>query len=1072
MTSQPAGKPEASILDRVVRRIEANWVLVAYLAIFAAAFALRFWDLGARALHHDESIHAVWAWNLAQEGSYRHSPTFHGPLLYVVQAFTFIVFTATDYTSRISPAFFGMLVVAAPLALRRWLGSTGALAAVAFLAFSPTLVYFSRFLRMDIYLAAFILAMVVAVWSYLHDGRTRWLIVLAVALTLAYTTKEAAFLFVAFLLLYLNGHLALDLASASLRPRGADTTARRLSRAALLYPVAWVIAALWPFLAGLRSRLAWGDLPRTGDLLVLSGTLTLPLLTPFARELLEAVFATDPLDYWRQASDGSSLPGVCDEASLRQGLVLGFGFAVTTVVAAVAGLGWRARTWLVAAAVAALIYATLMTTFWTNPGGVCSGAWGSIDYWQAQQDVRRGMQPWFYYLMVMPAYEFLPLILALAGGVWALFRGTAFARFLVVWFLVLFTALSFAGEKMPWLNTHLAIPAALLAAWTLQRAWSYWQPSRPTLPELFAIAFVLAMSALALAALVFEWGPWLSLRLGLGLAAILMAVNGVVFLASRIGPRILPVLAALTVVASLAYFSVQTMLAVSFERGDVPDDMLIYTQSSPQITRLADDIDALADASGKGYDLRIAVDTRSSFAWPWEWYLRDYRNVWRTNFESGLPPGDFDVVLVNERNHAVVARDLDDGAFARPFEYPHRWWYPETYKQALAGCSKDDDGRRGRPCEPYMPETWGKIRSGLFGGSWAKDAFLYWRDHEAPVPHGSTDGFVPYGSIDGFAYFPSGFDRDTGRLALEPVPPGFDRAGRPAFGGTGDLPGQFTAPVDIAAGPDGSLYVVDRAARLLQKFDPGGNYLVGIKLRDTASQDSGPWGLAVAPDGTVYVADTFGWRILAFDADLTHRLLAFGEAPLRDGAPPGAYSLFGPRDLAIDADGNLWVTDTGHHRIVVYTSAGEFLREIKGPFSPDVNYQGSGFGEFSEPVGIDIAPNGEIVIADMWNARVQVLDASGAWLREFPVVGWGGLEALDKPYLTVLRDGRIAVSLPSLGQVRIYSPAGMLLTTIAPIDEPLLFPYGIVETPGGKLWIVEGGAARVRLFDSTEAGER
>ena len=123
-------------------------------------------------------------------------------------------------------------------------------------------------------------------------------------------------------------------------------------------------------------------------------------------------------------------------------------------------------------------------------------------------------------------------------------------------------------------------------------------------------------------------------------------------------------------------------------------------------------------------------------------------------------------------------------------------------------------------------------------------------------------------------------------------------------------------------------------------------------------------------------------------------------------------------------------------------------------------------------MGIDIAPNGEIVVADMWNARVQILDPSGAYLREFPVPGWGGRDALDKPYLRALRDGRIALSLPSLGEVRIYSPTGVLLETIAPLGEPLRSPYGIVETADGKLWVVEGGAARVRLFDGAVAGER
>ncbi|MYK26054.1 MAG: hypothetical protein F4052_03750 [Dehalococcoidia bacterium] len=158
--------------------------------------------------------------------------------------------------------------------------------------------------------------------------------------------------------------------------------------------------------------------------------------------------------------------------------------------------------------------------------------------------------------------------------------------------------------------------------------------------------------------------------------------------------------------------------------------------------------------------------------------------------------------------------------------------------------------------------------------------------------------------------------------------------------------------------------------------------------------------------------------------------------------------------------------------MVIYTSEGEYIREIGAPFSGDTLGRGSGSAEFSEPVGIDIAPNGEVVIADMWNARVQILDPSGAYLREFPVSGWGGADHLDKPYLRVLRDGRIALSLPSLGQVRIYSDAGVLVTVIDPEDEPLRSPYGIVETPGGKLWIVEGGAGRVRLFDSGEAGER
>ncbi len=1060
MTSRSA--PAIPAIERLLaRRIEVNWELVAYAVILAAAFALRFWDLGARALHHDESIHAKFAWDFAQ-GRYGHHPTYHGPLLYVVQAFTFLIFTATDYTARISPALFGMGVAAAPLALRRWLGPAGALAAVAFLAFSPTAVYFSRFLRMDIYIAFFILLIVAALWRYLDGGRGRWLTVFAAALALAFSTKEAAFLFVAILLLYLNGHLAIDLASATLRVRGADAAWRRFALATALYPAVWALAALWPFLGRLRRAAAWGQLPRSGDLLVLGGTLTVPLLAAFVRDPLEgglpllrdlAVLREVPLLGKGVVTAGRfAYPAVCSNITASNALALGGVFAGVTAAAAFAGLAWRPRAWLVAAAAAALIYVTLMTSFWTNLEGLCSGPWGSLDYWRAQQEVRRGDQPWFYYLMLMPAYEFLPLLLALIGGGWAIVRGSAFSRFLVVWFVGFFAALSFAGEKMPWLNTHLAIPAALLAAWTLQRAWTAWGPHALDRRTLAPLAVALAATALAVPLLLLDWGPPPGARLAWGLLAAVIAGGAIAFAAWRIGWRGIPALAALTLIAALAFFSLRTMVSVTYERGDVPRDLLIYTQSSPVITRLADDIDALAAATGKGLDLRIAVDSHISFAWPWVWYLRDYRSVATTNMQAGLPAGEFDVLLVNASNAAVVSEQLaarGAARFAPPIRYPHRWWFPEDYKDALRG-------------EPYEVETWRKIGAGLFRGSWVRDAFAFWRDHEPLRAPGSSDGL---------AYFPVDFDRENGERSIRVIEPGVDGAGRPTFGGLGDRPGRFLSPVDIEAGPGGTLYVIDRATRKLQQFDTRGNLLATIDIREAPAEPSQPWGLAVAPDGRVFVADTFGWRVLAFDGDLDARVFAFGEAPLLDGAPPGPYHLYGPRDVAVDASGNLWVTDTGHNRIVVYTAAGEYLREVGASFTAETLGRGDAPGEFSEPVGIAIAPGGEIAVADMWNARVQILDASGAWLREFPVAGWGRSDVRDKPYLRVLRDGRIALSVPSAGEVRLYSPAGDLLATISPDSEPLRYPYGILETPDGKLWIVEGEAARVRLFSIPDPRE-
>lgn len=1023
----PAVRPGPAPAPATRSHVQIGREQLAYALLFAAGATLRLWDLGSRALHHDESIHAQWSWDLLR-GGYEHNPIFHGPLYYHVQAFVFLLFGASDATARLSAACFGIALMMMPLALRRWLGPWGTFAACAFIALSPTLVYFSRFFREDIYLAVFTLAMVIAMWRYLASGADRWLVGFAIAVAAAHATKEATYLLVAIFLLFLDVALAAELARQALALRPQASRADRAILTVSLVPYAWVLAALWPAAGRLRRWAGWTRLPRTGDVLVVLGTLTVPLLAPVLHEPLEGLFARPGQLQW---------PAVCQAtgSTARQNvLLLGGTYALLVGAAAWVGLAWRPRTWLMAAGLAALLYLTLMTTFWTNLGGLCSGPWGSLDYWITQHGVRRGNQPWFYYTMLMPAYEFLVLSIALFGGWWAVARGDAFARFLVFWILGIWAALSWAGEKMPWLNVHIALPVALLAAWTVQQALARAGERRPPLTAFAGLGLAAAGAALVL----------VYLPLG-GIAGALIRVAvvaaGVAAGAAAGRPwsrQVIPAATVAVLIGGLLPFSVRTMVGVTFERGDVPKDLLIYTQSSPAIPDLAADISALARATGLGYDLPIAVDTTDSFAWPWAWYLRDYRRVSYAEFTNGLPPGDFRVILAAERNAAKVTEALGPRVeeYAPPERYPHRWWFPEEYKAALPGG-------------PWSIDTWKRILRGVLGGEWLPTWYRFWRDH---------DPGRPPGSVDAYAFFPANFDRTTGLLTLRPAPPpapSTDAEGRPVFGQPGGGAGQFLAPTDIATDAEGNLYVVDRLTRKLQKFDREGDFVAAVDIRTTPSEASEPWGLAVAPNGDVVVADTFGWTIRVFDRDL-RPIRTFGTAP-GGSQPPALDELFGPRDLAFDPDGNLWVTDTGHDRIVVFSLDGTPIRAVGG--------SGSGPGQFDEPVGIAIAPDGTVYVADMFNARVQVLDRQGRYVRAFPADGWGGTDALDKPFLALLPGGRLAVSLPSRNEVRVYTTDGRLLTVIAPAADPLRSPYGLVTGADGRLWIVEGGASRVRGFD-------
>src|SRR5581483_11215600 len=91
----------------------------------------------------------------------------------------------------------GSLIVVLPYFVRDYLGRWGSILACFLLAVSPSMVYFSRFAREDIYMACFTLLLVVAVARYVRDRKMRWIVLAALAFALSYATKEATFLTVA-----------------------------------------------------------------------------------------------------------------------------------------------------------------------------------------------------------------------------------------------------------------------------------------------------------------------------------------------------------------------------------------------------------------------------------------------------------------------------------------------------------------------------------------------------------------------------------------------------------------------------------------------------------------------------------------------------------------------------------------------------------------------------------------------------------------------------------------------------------------------------------------------------------
>ncbi|RME36698.1 MAG: TIGR03663 family protein, partial [Thermoflexia bacterium] len=415
-----------------------------YFLLILACLVSRLVMLGYRVQSHDESLHCKFSWDLYAGLGFQHNPMMHGPLDFHLVALSYFLFGDSDFTARLPIAMMGTVLVAFPYFLRRWLGRWGALAASFLLLISPSITYYSRYIRHDIPAALWAVLVVWAMFRYLEEGRDRHLYILAAALSLMFATKEVAFIYTAIFGLFLVGLLVIQATRERWDRRGAETAfvgalvglavglillavglARRTNLALRL---GGGLAVLSP-LAG-AAALLYGIWPRRReyrvlDLIFLIGTLTLPFASPLpihgaawlAAQLVERSPSLGSVPFWLHLSQLHPTDYTAP-AIYYSGVIL----ALTIAAAVALGLLWDRRRWPVAAAIHTGIFLVFFTTVFTNGAGIASGWVGSLGYWLEQHGVQRGGQPWFYYLVILPLYDFLPLLGFLAATLFLLAR--------------------------------------------------------------------------------------------------------------------------------------------------------------------------------------------------------------------------------------------------------------------------------------------------------------------------------------------------------------------------------------------------------------------------------------------------------------------------------------------------------------------------------------------------------------------------------------------------------------------------------------------------------------------------
>jgi YD repeat-containing protein len=178
---------------------------------------------------------------------------------------------------------------------------------------------------------------------------------------------------------------------------------------------------------------------------------------------------------------------------------------------------------------------------------------------------------------------------------------------------------------------------------------------------------------------------------------------------------------------------------------------------------------------------------------------------------------------------------------------------------------------------------------------------------------------------------------------------------------------------------------------------------------------------------------------------------------------PGDGHLYSPGDVAVDAQGDVWVVDKGANRIQKFGPGGEFLAKF--------GTWGSGNGQFNRPTAIAIASNGDLLITDAGNSRVQRFSSTGAFISAFGSKGFGpGQFAGAGPEgIAIDAEDHVWVSDTYAGRLQEFSATGEFLRTVGSYgsgDGEIGEPTGIDFDAGGNVWVADWENSRIEVFDS------
>ena len=553
------------------------------------------------------------------------------------------------------------------------------------------------------------------------------------------------------------------------------------------------------------------------------------------------------------------------------------------------------------------------------------------------------------------------------------------------------------------------------------------------------------------------------LKFGAAILALVASIIAINYLSRMPRKSVFVNLAVLTVFGLLAVQTGRTAFRASYIYYDDATEYLVYAHGATGIKEVMSQVADISERTAGGLNAIVAYDASApdtGVSWPFVWYLRDF-TAQRSFDKPTRSLREAVAVIVDEKNFDKINAALGNEFYE--FDYIRMWWPNQDY------FNLDQSRVLGAITNPA-------IRSGIFDIWFDRDYTKY-----AQAIGSSSMTLTTWSPADKMKLFVRKdvaskiWNYGVGPSEAPAVADPYE-AGRtilsadPIFNSELYPPG-LNAPRAIAAGLNDDLYVADsRNHRILHIASDGTQLQAWGTFADISTGNAPigtfnePWGVAVGPDGSVYVSDTWNHRVQKFTADGQPITMwgQYGQPVPGDSA--SASSFWGPRGIAVDQQGHVFVADTGNKRIVIFDQDGNYITEFgTAGFDP---------GQFDEPVGVAVGPSGAVYVTDTWNQRVQVFTPNGDGTfytpsKQWDVNAWFGQSVDNKPFIAVDANENVYITDPEGYRIIEFTSSGEFIRTwgdFGSSPEEIGLAAGVTVDKLGFVWVTDAGNNRILRY--------